>query len=1099
MEPISSVSPLFQQLEQQIDQQKTQKAIGLLQNLFSTIESEKEAIFCYESLFRLIPTLTSLDQLENNLPHLLERFPLLALEQKELALLIGHWFLDHAHYCDAMHAFAKALQIEISQEEDTEQTHRQASQIFTRLIQKNRLPGFLANTTPSVETFTEHLENLKKLASLCFSNQDLEDFYSKASDRLNNIPYEQKEKYASCQQELNRLRMQEISSSPVTQKYWNAFQGYREQFSQVPNDPQQILHFQGTIAQAFKDFFHILLRDIFLILGPAPCGYDIRAMGSLGRQEICPYSDLEFMILIEDMAYQPYFLKLVELLEIQIASLGETERFRFIFTCVHQENPSGLHIDYSPKTDDRLIQTPQEMAKLQQRNKFAPNDIECTTRKTASLSTNNPTLFAEYQKHLQPISCEQTLSFLKLRRQDFQERWTDDFSQVSLHLKEQFVELLFHPLSDLALYYGIQETNTLLIIDQLVSKQIFMQESGELLKESIATIYKIRIRLHLFYQKQKEEALIRRGVGSESSSLIYLTSSEVAFLEKIYWLVLKPLHHLIDCAIHEENLDGFFQLDCPRIALHFEREACMRQIAFYLRDSNCPAKKHLSFFSQLSGLPNDSLRTIYFEIVKETPVGKALLEIPNASGLCLRFIEEQKKLKQDLLFLTQTEPSDVAVFLPGSKNHVYLKPTVAQKLIEGKNLKAQYDNSAHRVCRLQLQGERTIDLHFKQKPAHPLMEYAIHNLTSRIAGKLTPPTLLVRFEIGGQCVPILVSQTLSGSFPSPGQRLDSQQWTWMLLASILTHPGDGRVSNYIVNGQKIYCVDNDISFVEPVVASTWGRKVQFCSALFCLQPLDTPLDPKVLERFLALDSEAILDGWIEDVIQKEQEYTSLFNEKERRQLFQEDPDNAFTTTILFRQGALANLNLQFWRLQNLIQKKETITAGDLLQELISIKEEAIGTYIYKAYAKAMTLPFPKRLLHVTSRKQESSLTSTQYHKACLGKIPTLQEIEQGRSYSPEKAREELFFTLLQRCSSHATLKKQHNVFSIEANFKELQDAQRQTLVLKALGAQALAKKPKSVILQHATQLDASLLTPFLHKELQILDLRYCSRLSDNAL
>jgi hypothetical protein len=330
MEPISPISPLFQVLQQQIDRERNQEATVLLQSLFSTIQSDREAILCYESPFQLIPTLPSLDQLENNLPHLLERFPLLALEQKELALQIGHWFLDHGRYCDAMHAFAKALQIETSQKEDTEQTHRQASQIFVRLLQE-RLPLFLANTTPSVETFTAQLDELKKFSSLCLSNENLEAFYTKAYERFCRISYEQKEKYSSCLEELNRLRMQEIAFCPVTEKYWNAFQGYREQFSDIPNDPEQLLHFQDTIAQAFKSFFQMLLKDIFLILGPAPCGYDIRAMGSLGRQESCPYSDLEFMILIQDKAQQPYFLKLVELLEIQIASLGETERFRFIF------------------------------------------------------------------------------------------------------------------------------------------------------------------------------------------------------------------------------------------------------------------------------------------------------------------------------------------------------------------------------------------------------------------------------------------------------------------------------------------------------------------------------------------------------------------------------------------------------------------------------------------------------------------------------------------------------------------------------------------------------------------------------------------------
>ncbi|MGZ3632847.1 MAG: hypothetical protein ACXWM7_00775 [Parachlamydiaceae bacterium] len=615
------------------------------------------------------------------------------------------------------------------------------------------------------------------------------------------------------------------------------------------------------------------------------------------------------------------------------------------------------------------------MAKLQQKKDFATNDIECTTRKTASLSSNAPTLFTEYQKHLQPISLEQTLSFLKVRQQDFQERWTDDFQHACLHLKEQFVELLFHPLSDLALYYRIQETNSLLIVDQLVSRKIFTQESRELLKESIAAIHKIRIRLHLFYQRQKEETLIRRSIRSESSSVAYLTPSEVVLLEKTYWLVVKPLHHLIDCAIHEQSLDGFSQVDLLQIAFCFQTKACIKQIALHLRYNASTMEKHLSLFSQLSKLPDDSLRLAYFEVVKNTPVAKALLEIPNGSGLRLGFIEEQKKLEQDFLFLIQTEPSEVAVFFSDSTHPVYLKPKVIKELVERKSLKSQYDNSAHRVCQLQFRGERVIDLHFKQKPAHPLMEYAIHNLTSRIAGKLTAPTPLVRFQMGDQCMPILISQTLSGSYPTPGQFLDPQQWTWMLLSAVLTHPGDGRVSNYIVEEQKIYCIDNDISFVEPVVSDFWSRTVQFCSALFCLQSLETPLDPEVLERFLALDAEAILDGWIEDVIQKEQARTSLFTEEERRQLFQEDPDNAFTTTILFRQGALANLNLQFWRLQNLIQRQKSVTAGNLLQELISIKEEAIGIYIYKSYLQSMTFPFPQRLSYVNSRKEEKSLTS----------------------------------------------------------------------------------------------------------------------------
>ena len=67
------------------------------------------------------------------------------------------------------------------------------------------------------------------------------------------------------------------------------------------------------------------------------------------------------------------------------------------------------------------------------------------------------------------------------------------------------MEILNHLLSDMAFFYGITKTNTLDIIDALIEMEVFTKESGKLLKESIATIYAIRIRLHSLYKEQKEE------------------------------------------------------------------------------------------------------------------------------------------------------------------------------------------------------------------------------------------------------------------------------------------------------------------------------------------------------------------------------------------------------------------------------------------------------------------------------------------------------------------------------------------------------------------------------------------------------------------
>ena len=53
-----------------------------------------------------------------------------------------------------------------------------------------------------------------------------------------------------------------------------------------------------------------------------------------------------------------------------------------------------------------------------------------------------------------------------------------------------------------------------------------------------------------------------------------------------------------------------------------------------------------------------------------------------------------------------------------------------------------------------------------------------------------------------------------------------------------------------------------------------------------MKPLNTLLDQEVLQEFVTLDRAAILNSWIEDVIQKEEEYTSLFSKPELESLYQ---------------------------------------------------------------------------------------------------------------------------------------------------------------------------------------------------------------------
>jgi hypothetical protein len=240
------------------------------------------------------------------------------------------------------------------------------------------------------------------------------------------------------------------------------------------------------------------------------------------------------------------------------------------------------------------------------------------------------------------------------------------------------------------------------------------------------------------------------------------------------------------------------------------------------------------------------------------------------------------------------------------------------------------------------------DLYFKEKPSHPLMEYAIHNLSCRLGGYLTPSHELFRFEVlvGGKTLiyPVLISQTISKESKITAllagkefrevvskYGIDMRQYTWLVLTSILTRLGDGKLSNYVFSnknglsaisdGLKIFCVDNDSSFVEPVTSVYFSKTINLCSSLFCLFPLSTELDVGVLKEFCQLDGSKLLNDWIDDIISRDELYGQMFTTAEQKDLFVLDEKRQFVSTILFKAGALGVLHYQFLKLQHVIELK----------------------------------------------------------------------------------------------------------------------------------------------------------------------------------
>ena len=1097
----------------------------------------------FNFLFQVLPDF-NLEELrkfqEIYLPLLLQRGT--PSQQQDIALQLAQWYLAHANANDdfeqsclqAMHYFAKAIQIAtIHQKQSVKEMHLHAQEVFMRLIKyylikddafMKRLDSIRFCATSVVENITQ----IDRLESFCFSDEDHATkllLYFQATKILSKLTHE---KYNPCIQQVAQGIGKPFSlpARCSIEKYSDECISFRNTFASLgtskPQTPNTIRAFQKNIIQAFKSFFQILLDDAFTILGTSPCTYDIRAMGSIGREEICPYSDLEFMILIQDPKAFAYFKALVHILEIQIASLGETSTGNPVFTCIHTKNPSGFHIDSSPTLHTNLIQTPAGMARMQNNPIKDPQTIENTVLKTISISQTDPSLFAIYQTALEaPLKAyceERAFQFFRIRIADYKKHWKHHFNPETgiFNIKEHYVEILIHLLSDIAFFFGITKTNTLDIIDRLVEIKVFTNVSGELVRESVATIYTIRIRLHTLYKEQKEEGSCRSHPRYKQ-----LLPFEIAVLEKYYWLILRPLYARLEMIPTTTDFKTTFQkIDLIQSAFkqNFSSQTLTKpfiiHLASHLCQINAPLEIHLDYFRALSELSAEHPRQVYLEVLEKKqailPLQR-LLYVPNRSGLRSIFLKDYEWVKQGLTAIT--DPFDtqvpgqtvVCIAAPHFIKSRYLKPSLIQRIMDGENIKSEY-TSAHSVSSLNDQGYH---FHLKQKPSHPLMEYAIHNLSSRIAGKLTPSVELVRFEVHSngrkKSYPVLISETIPGiNLKNAKGPYNPAQYTWMLLLAILTRPGDGRLSNYIVgdNGM-LYCVDNDISFAEPVIKEYGMRTVYFCSALFCLTKLDTPLDVETLKEFSCLEGDSIFHAWIEDIIAKEQKYKSLFSKEEIDSLYTEDAKNTFTPTILFKKGTLATLSLQFWQLQNkvayFLAEGKVMTVGDLLKELISLEEEAIGTFVYKAYNNAKATP-EEKLQQATDRKQEHSITSIQSHQVCLGKVPTLQEIMTKQRYSPQKAKEEFFSTLLQGNSLHARIKSSQGKIVMEANFKELkQERRRQALILKALSEQfkMMRQKPTILILHHSNLLTGDILAPFLHNQSERLDLRYCEKIDNN--
>ncbi|NGX62597.1 MAG: hypothetical protein K940chlam9_02096, partial [Chlamydiae bacterium] len=253
----------------------------------------------------------------------LQHFPNLKEQAVEILTLYGELAQKKGLSQGAIQSFASAACLIPSSELDRKLSNTILLQrnlsSHKRLKQKlNKVAG-LEDPKP----FQDLLESIDTLHQrFSTENSDIASLYEAAKEVYRGLNINQKRKYLDFWE---TFILEAKKDMPLNNEHCLVV-SYRKKLEDVRayfREKGKTREVQKERAAKMREFFQTLLEDAIFLLGEPPCKYDIRAMGSLAREEVCPYSDLEYFILIEKEEEREYFQTLIQIFDLQIRSLGE--------------------------------------------------------------------------------------------------------------------------------------------------------------------------------------------------------------------------------------------------------------------------------------------------------------------------------------------------------------------------------------------------------------------------------------------------------------------------------------------------------------------------------------------------------------------------------------------------------------------------------------------------------------------------------------------------------------------------------------------------------------------------------------------------------
>ncbi|MBA8667595.1 HEAT repeat domain-containing protein [Holosporaceae bacterium 'Namur'] len=396
-----------------------------------------------------------------------------------------------------------------------------------------------------------------KFAALYYSAaRVIGEIYSEVNDIFDSDYFAHKQLY------LETLFLKKICKKSIPDV--KCYQYHKERLKEIRAEARSSADDKGieikkilqSNTQYMVELASIIFMECISLLGIPPCEYAIVGLGSMARKEISIYSDIEYMILlgerysIEDPRYQ-YFVQLALLFELKVISIGETFE-RPLPLSLEQIIHKGFSLDEGPNTPNsdlhkgnvyisELINIPHGIAELQSK----VDCIMANALRLGILIQGNSNLFNKYQQALgnelykqfrgMPLHQQQALELMEEDIGLYKSRLNDRIESLCFNAKADMYRFISNIINHLSLYYSVQTSNSWDRLEELKNKEHISEIAYERLSKLLDFALKMRIKTHLFYEREKENIYSQGGTSNKEYQL---NEEEKKELEEAYKILV---------------------------------------------------------------------------------------------------------------------------------------------------------------------------------------------------------------------------------------------------------------------------------------------------------------------------------------------------------------------------------------------------------------------------------------------------------------------------------------------------------------------------------------------------------------------------------